>query len=442
MGSQYFGTCRPDFRFDIHQRIPFATTGWQWLTYDWDTRRAIDVHIPEELEEKRIFVFKSLAKFISDLDVDVVQVKISKKGKLLSTSSEPWNDSYITPFYPRRSQFPRRINTIRRSDLTEIDRFGVQVDLVTYDPALGQTKNVVFKYYFTTNNVAGFWHEINCVMRMPKHPNIVPFDGLVVDRVAGEDRVVGFTTRYIEGGTLDANKGRVFKLKYLEQLISTVDYLNLRLGIVHGDICPWNLVIDPETDNIQVFDFNSSAKLGWDGDVGNVDLNGQFVYNKDCNDVKFVIFTVYEIITREFSFRREFQPHELDESLQMGLPIWEKNPNVLLDSPVEEYRRVLEKWAKERAEIDKTVDHFSKALEPLGWPTLRLDMDPDLVTLAGDYRVLGVSRAKFFHNPTGYVRWERPATSAMPLPAGQRLLATGEVVDDNADGALGKTKKA
>lgn len=200
-------------------------------------------------------------------------------------------------------------------------------------------------------------------------------------------------------------------------------------------------MIDPETDTIQLFDFNSSAKLGWDGDVGNEDLNGQFAYGKDCNDVKFVIFTVYEIVTREFSFRREFEPHELDESMEMGMPVWEKHPDVLLDSPVEEYRRILEKWAKERAEIDKRVDHFSKASEPLGWPTLRIDTDPELVTLRPSFRVLGASRAGFVQDGKEYVRWERPASSAMPLPAGQRLLATGEIVVDNGDGAAVQSRK-
>lgn len=220
MGPRYFATCRPDFRFDINRGIPFATGGWQWLIFDWDTRRVVDVWIPEELKDNRVFVFESLAKFINDLPLDVVQVEISKKGKLLSTSSELYEDSYFAPFYPRRTEFPRRVNTIQRSDLTEIDRLGVQVDLVTYGSAPAETKTAVFKYYLTTNNVAGFWHEINCVMRMPRHPNIVPFDALVVEKVAGVDRVVGFTTRYIPGGTLEENKNRVFKLKYLEQLIS------------------------------------------------------------------------------------------------------------------------------------------------------------------------------------------------------------------------------
>jgi len=55
-------------------------------------------------------------------------------------------------------------------------------------------------------------------MRIPKHPNIVPFDALVLDTVNSDDKVVGFLMRHVPGGTLDVNKDRIFKLKYLEQL--------------------------------------------------------------------------------------------------------------------------------------------------------------------------------------------------------------------------------
>lgn len=49
-------------------------------------------------------------------------------------------------------------------------------------------------------------------MRLPEHPNIVPFDRIIVDEL--ENRCVGFTTTYILGGKLDANKSRVFKIKW------------------------------------------------------------------------------------------------------------------------------------------------------------------------------------------------------------------------------------
>lgn len=78
----------------------------------------------------------------------------------------------------------------------------------------------VFKYHLDGTDVATAWHETNCVSSIPPHPNIVPFDALVVALINTVDRVVGFTTRYVASGTLWENKDYVFKLKYLEQLIN------------------------------------------------------------------------------------------------------------------------------------------------------------------------------------------------------------------------------
>ncbi len=193
------------------------------------------------------------------------------------------------------------------------------------------------------------------------------------------------------------------------------------MGIVHGDICPWNLLIDPETDSIQLFDFSSGAKRGWEGAKGN---RLEFEYEKDRNDVKFVIFTVYEIITREFVFRREFYPHELDEKSLMRKRKWEKHRKAQLDSPVEEYRRVLSEWVKRRAKVDQKIDHFTKASEPLDWPPL--SVSPDMMD-QGPLRRRGMMR----EFATDYLRWERLPTRALPLPNGQRLLATGDIVHDD-----------
>lgn len=124
--------------------------------------------------------------------------------------------------------------------------------------------------------------------------------------------------------------------------------------------------------------------------------------------------------------------------MEMRMPVWEKDPDVVLDSPVEEFRRVLETWAKGRAEIDKTVDHFSKATQPLEWPALRIETDPDLVSLGEFRQVLGRLRPRLIRDGKEYLRWERPATKAMPLPAGQYLLATGEIVEDDGDRAAGR----
>jgi serine/threonine protein kinase len=117
----------------------------------------------------------------------------------------------------------------------------------------------VFKYFFLYQHMSFIWHEVGVWVRLPKHPNIVPFDKVVVDELEG--RLVGFTTPFIPGGTVDENKDRPFKLKWLKQLMGVVDYMNLDLGVAHQDISPWNLLVDEATDSILLFDFNMSARL-------------------------------------------------------------------------------------------------------------------------------------------------------------------------------------
>jgi RIO-like serine/threonine protein kinase len=91
-----------------------------------------------------------------------------------------------------------------------------------------------------------------------------------------------------------------------------VDHLNLRLGIVHGAITPFNLFIARETDSIQLFNFEKAAKLGCDGD----DDYFNFDYDKRRNDVKFVILTVYDMITRQLDVvDEEREPRRLDETV-------------------------------------------------------------------------------------------------------------------------------
>jgi hypothetical protein len=45
------------------------------------------------------------------------------------------------------------------------------------------------------------WDELNLLKSLPPHPNIVPFDRVVLEDV--ESRVIGFIIKYIPGGTLD-----------------------------------------------------------------------------------------------------------------------------------------------------------------------------------------------------------------------------------------------
>lgn len=135
---------------------------------------------------------------------------------------------------------------------------------------------------------------MNLWMRLLRHANIVSFDRVVVDELEG--RVIGFTTDYVPGGTLEENGSRVFQLAWLRQLIRVVDKLNLEYGIAHQDIAPRNLLVNERTNSIMLLDFNFAARINQPPSEGER-------YQEERNDVKGVIFTVYEIITRDDSLR-------------------------------------------------------------------------------------------------------------------------------------------
>ncbi|KAF5685933.1 CBL-interacting serine threonine kinase 25, partial [Fusarium globosum] len=157
--------------------------------------------------------------------------------------------------------------------------------------------------------------EMNLWMRLSRHPNIVPFDRVVVDEFEG--RVVGFTSNYVPGRNLEENKSRVFKLEWLQQLIKVVDVLNLEHGVAHQDIAPRNLLINESKDSIMIFDFNFAACI-------NCPSPGEGEsYVEDRNDVKGVVFSTYEIITQDYSLRNI--PHE-DQSLENLSSEWKKHP--------------------------------------------------------------------------------------------------------------------
>lgn len=208
--------------------------------------------------------------------------------------------------------------------------------------------------------------------------------------------------------------------------VQTIDYLNLKLGIVHGDICPWNLLINPDTDNLQIFDFNMAARLGWEGDTSEGG-HGAFAFDEHRNDVKLAVFTLYEVITRDLHFREEYYPHELDTSMVLGLDDWEAHPDVRLDADVAGYRRLLLSWLDERGRADGHVVHFSQLPGALDWPPL-----PEFPALYDGERRAAHMRQVMIMRGGDFLTWQRPGSRELPLPQGQRLLATGDVVEDDS----------
>ena len=72
-------------------------------------------------------------------------------------------------------------------------------------------------------------------------------------------------------------------------VLSVIDDLNYRYGIMHQDIAARNLLVDVE-DNLRIFVFNFSGKISEH-------------YNPDRDDTEGVIFTLYEIMTLDEHYR-------------------------------------------------------------------------------------------------------------------------------------------
>jgi hypothetical protein len=135
-----------DFRFNSVMKSWDPVHGNYHAVTDFDQRRTITVSTPEDEDEG--FVFEVLEELIDDIPADVVHITVSNNGELLATSTANDSDWTMIPFYPSLTQFPP-VPKVRRSQLTEIERLGLQVDHTTYEPTPGETKHVVFKYYVT-----------------------------------------------------------------------------------------------------------------------------------------------------------------------------------------------------------------------------------------------------------------------------------------------------
>ena len=256
-------------------------------------------------------------------------------------------------------------------------------------------------------------------MRIPKHPHIVPLSSIVIDELEG--RFVGFTTPYISGGTLDENRSRVFKLEWLRQLTDTVDDLNLKYGIAHHDVASRNLLVDEKTDSLMLFDFNFSGLLG------------TREHSPERNDVKGVVFAMYEIITGDYS-RRAVPHKEQDLAAIENMDEWSKHPDVALDHPVADFRLVLKKWAEKRR-LGKQIVEPTDAPEHVYWPTIveppTLEYPCQLADgTPSSFKVLRWNKYRPEARETGetILNWQRPPQSA--VEEGSILLASGEVVDE------------
>lgn len=365
--------------------VPYGPT--TWIVMDWDRRRVIAV-FTDEYQFDGAVALAHFRRHINILPPDVYKIHVSLNGDLLKVSTDPKDDEWVCLHRPKieelQLQTPLGIETIVRTELHELSRMAPQLDLVSYGKR--REKKAVFKYVLLFSHFQRFWNELNILIRLSHHRNVVPIDQIVLDEVHGQ--IVGFASRYIPGGSLEGNPSRSFKLRWLKQLTQLVDDLNLRYGVVHHDIAARHLAIDPETDDLLLFDFSISHRIGGPGYASHVDISGM--------DITLVILAVYGIITGDKSF--EYIPiGERNSSVVEELEEWVPSPGIVLDGPVSVYRSVLREWATRRREA-KPISIYIEAPEYIDWPEFPYE------TIVWEQRGWGDSRI-VSGNMTAYVVW-------------------------------------
>ncbi|CAG8948069.1 unnamed protein product [Penicillium salamii] len=398
-GQNYFGP----------REIP--TTQSYCNVWDWDQLRMIKVKGTAKLfppeEDRELSIIARLADYLSP---EVSAITVDDDGLLTGVSTDPEEDDTLffayVPFSLCESLVDCR--TIQYSKLQELDRLGPFVDLKSYKDESGISQTVAFKFNVLNKplRIQMAWDELNILKSLPPHPNIIPFDRVVLEDQ--ESRMIGFTTKYISDGNL-ANPDIPLRFEWLQQLTEVVDFLNLELGIMHQDIAPRNLLIDPCTQKIVLFDFDRAAS------------GRQRLYD-GRDDVMGVAFTLYELITSDTSFSDI--PH-WDRNINMVQSIPEWTSHRELDSEVSRFRSFLNEWiATRRSDGDGDMERYFNAPRRFTWP--------DAPT-APDYNVpfdLGTTSDGKPNWTTGHrsrhtamkmgqycFRWERPPQSRSLIEA-------------------------
>ena len=330
--------------------------------WDWDRLRMVKIKGTARLfppdEDIEIAI---MAQFADDLSPEVRAITVDD-GLLAGVSTDPEEDDTTFVAYLPISIIGSLANCskIQYSDLQELDRLGPGVDLSSYEDEFGVPHKVAFKFnpFNKPRRLQMAWDELNILNSLPPHPNIVPFDRIVLEDV--ESRVIGFTTKFISGGTLD-NTNIPFRFEWLQQLTQLVDFLNLELGIMHQDIAPRNLLIDSDTDKILLFDFNWAAC-------------GKTRLLEGRDDVTAVVFALYELITNDTQFANI--PH-WNRTMHMVQSISEWTCKRELDSDVSRFRNFLNDWVATR-KLEGDFERYLNAPNRLTWPDLPRAPDYDV----------------------------------------------------------------
>ncbi|THW11730.1 hypothetical protein D6C98_02143 [Aureobasidium pullulans] len=377
---------------------------------DWDQQRHYTISGPssflkiEDEEKDGCAAIDVLRRYMNQLDPGVHTIRVDAEGSLVSTSSNPEEDPEYAIFYPSLHDAPslQGCPTIEKSKLVELDRFGPGVDLASYKDEDGIVKKVVFKSAPIMQFRGRRWWEINMLYSLPRHPNLVPLDRIVVDNMTSQ-HILGLTVPYISAHTIHDNRKQIFKLDWLCQLTSVVDFLNLELRVAHQDIAPRNIICLEQASKghqLQLFDFDRASSIG------------QLGWAEELNDIKGVIFTLYEIITLDDSYQR-LPPSERNLDVVMNLENWPQRRN--LDVEVQILRKHLEEWVQCRKNMAPNIQEATSPPRIPEMPKPRPIVDdidengtPVYVSLPRTQRHLARKYGNYV------ISWERPPSVINP----------------------------
>ena len=287
------------------------------------------------------------ARYIPSLSPSVHTITVDKDGLLASLCSDPEEDEALYIDYPEIENTPslQGVPSIKVDEMEEVDRLGRNIDLMTIksDPS----KKLVWKYNQISTGEGLMWRELHIltILRKHSHPNIRPLEHLVLSSNP-KPQILGFTTPFIAGGSLrDTFPKRTIKIKYIKQLFLVIDFLNLELGLQHLDIQPRNLAVNPETDDLVLFNFDLAAKVG----------------SKECEkgeyDINYAILTIYELVTGDFHFRETKHTRrgscQKEAQATMDMELWPMNGR--FDCEIPKVRDTLKKWVSIREKSKKKV---------------------------------------------------------------------------------------
>lgn len=173
------------------------------------------------------------------------------------------------------------------------------------------------------------------------------------------------------------------------------------------------------TDSLKIFDFDHSARIGYASHV------------EEANDVKGVVFTMYEIITGHYDVRHGKPPKDQHLS-EIEAVDWVQGRDVLLDSPVSEYLRVLDEWrAKRQAGIQ--IELYTQAPNFLHWAPVP---DPPLTEVTLNFndghtekemrKYYDTKRNKLLARGEPILNWQRPPQVWLDQQAGNERRVDGQ----------------